>query len=45
MNFKEFLEYTAVPFAWVCWGWVWYSHQWVWLIVSVIPYLILRNKS
>jgi hypothetical protein len=25
--------------AWSCWGWVAYSRQWGWLIVSIVPYV------
>ena len=39
----KFLRIASVLWAWACWAWVAYSHQWLWLIASVIPYFVLNS--
>ena len=29
--------------AWGSWIWVAYSHQWLWLLLSLVPYLLLNS--
>jgi hypothetical protein len=41
-NVSKIAHVAAVLFAWSCWAWVAYSHQWLWLIVSVIPYFVVN---
>lgn len=43
MSFEKTLRYSAIPFAWACWAWVWYGGAWIWLPISVIPYLISNS--
>ena len=37
------LKVSVVLWAWGCWAWVAYSHQWFWLAISVIPYLLFNS--
>jgi hypothetical protein len=43
MSLEKILRYSAIPFAWACWAWVWYSHEWIWLPISIIPYLVANS--
>lgn len=43
MSFEKVLRYSSIPFAWACWAWVWHSHEWIWLPISVVPYLISNS--
>jgi hypothetical protein len=40
---KTFLYVASILWAWGCWGWVFYSHQWAWLALSVIPYFLMTS--
>ena len=35
----RFLKIAVVLWAWGCWAWVAWSHQWAWLAASFVPYL------
>lgn len=39
------LKMFAVAWAWACWAWVIHSHQWLWLIASLLPYLLLAHYA
>lgn len=43
MALYKALRIGAVLWAWGCWAWVTFSHQWLWLILSLIPYLLLNK--
>jgi len=36
------LKVLVVLWAWGCWGRVVYSHQWLWLVASLIPYVLFN---
>jgi hypothetical protein len=36
------LKVSVVLWAWACWGWVAYSHQWLWLVASLVPYFLFN---
>lgn len=38
----ETLKVSAILWAWGCWAWAAYSHQWFWLAISLVPYLALN---
>jgi len=40
---KKALNISVILWAWGCWGWVIYSHQWIFFIVSVIPYFFYTS--
>jgi hypothetical protein len=40
--YKAF-KISVVLWAWGCWVWVVYSHQWFWLAISLIPYLLFNS--
>lgn len=39
----KILKTSVVLWAWGCWAWAAYSHQWIWLIASLIPYFVFNN--
>jgi hypothetical protein len=41
----KYFHIAAILWAWACWAWVAYSHQWLWLIASIIPYFIYTSVS
>jgi hypothetical protein len=42
---SKYFHIAVILWAWACWAWVAYSHQWLWLIASVIPYFIYTSVS
>lgn len=47
MSIKQgkILKILAVLWAWFCWIWVACSRDYLWLIVSIIPYFIVNSIS
>lgn len=43
MIMVRFLRIAVVLWAWACWGWVIYSREWLWLIASIVPYLLYTS--
>lgn len=39
----KIIKYAVVLWAWGCWAWVAYSQQWVWIVVSFIPYFLFTS--
>jgi hypothetical protein len=37
------LKIFVIFWAWGCWAWVIYTHQWFWLVVSLVPYLLFNG--
>lgn len=37
------IKVVVVLWAWGCWGWVIYSHEWLWLAASLVPYLVFNQ--
>ncbi len=43
MSMLKILYISVILWAWGCWGWVVYSHQWMWLIASIVPYFLYTS--
>jgi hypothetical protein len=39
----KLFKVLVVLWAWGCWAWVAYSHQWFWLAISLGPYLLFNG--
>jgi hypothetical protein len=37
------LKIFAILWAWACWAWVIYSHQWFWAVISFVPYFLFNS--
>lgn len=37
------IKILVILWAWGCWAWTAYSHQWLWLLASAIPYLLFTT--
>ncbi|MDR1646739.1 MAG: hypothetical protein LBR88_01710 [Zoogloeaceae bacterium] len=33
----------CILWAWGCWLWSAYSRQWLWLLLSLVPYLLFNH--
>jgi hypothetical protein len=40
---QKTLKTLTILWAWGCWTWVIYSHQWLWLIPSLFPYFLFTS--
>ncbi|MES2820132.1 MAG: hypothetical protein V4812_14230 [Pseudomonadota bacterium] len=38
-----FLKIAVVLWGWGCWAWVAFSQQWLWLGLSIIPYILFNR--
>jgi len=39
----QVIKILVALWAWGSWAWVVYSHQWLWLLLSVVPYLLFNS--
>lgn len=37
------IKVAVVLWAWGCWAWVIFSHEWLWLVASLVPYLAFNQ--